>query len=81
MADDFCKEFLLQQVKYMIENKKVRHRNKLNHLRNTEIIAIYYGGFDVLNSNLIINDKGEILNFMFILGNVDDREPLKQVRS
>ena len=27
---------------------------------------------------LIINDKGEILNFMFTLGNVDDRELLKQ---
>ena len=26
----------------------------------------------------IINDKGEILNFMFTPGNVDDREPLKQ---
>lgn len=26
---------------------------------------------------LIVNDKGEILNFMFTLGNVDDREPLK----
>ena len=28
--------------------------------------------------HLIINDKGEILNFMFTPGNVDDREPLKQ---
>ena len=28
--------------------------------------------------HLIINDKGEILNFMFTSGNVDDREPLKQ---
>ena len=27
---------------------------------------------------VIINDKGEILNFMFTPGNVDDREPLKQ---
>ena len=26
----------------------------------------------------LINDKGEILNFMFTPGNVDDREPLKQ---
>lgn len=29
---------------------------------------------------LIINNKGEILNFMFTPGNVDDREPLKQSR-
>lgn len=28
--------------------------------------------------HLIINDKGEILNFMLTPGNVDDREPLKQ---
>ena len=28
--------------------------------------------------HLIINDKGDILNFMFTPGNVDDREPLKQ---
>lgn len=26
--------------------------------------------------HLIINDKGEILNYMFTPGNVDDREPL-----
>lgn len=28
--------------------------------------------------HLIINDKGEILNFIFTSGNVDDWEPLKQ---
>ena len=27
---------------------------------------------------LIINDKGEILNFMFTSTDVDDRQPLKQ---
>ena len=32
------------------------------------------------SSHLIINDKGEILNFMFTPRNVDDREPLKQGR-
>ena len=30
--------------------------------------------------HLIINDKGEILNFMLTPGNVDDREPLKQAK-
>lgn len=29
---------------------------------------------------LIINDKGEIFNFMFMFGNVDDWELLKQGR-
>ena len=27
MTDDFCKEFTLQQEKYMIEDKKAMHRN------------------------------------------------------
>ena len=31
MADDFCKEFTLQQKKYMIEDKRARH-----HTKNTE---------------------------------------------
>ena len=57
MADDFCKEFALQQEKYMIEDKKTSHRNKPNRMSDA---------------------KGEILNFMFTPGNVDDREPLKQ---
>ena len=33
MADDFSKEFALQQKKHMIEDKKNRHRNKPNRLR------------------------------------------------
>ena len=35
----------------------------------------WFFGFKI---HLIINDKGEILNFMFTPGNVDDREPLRQ---
>ena len=35
------------------------------------------GWFFGFKLHLIINDKGEILNFMFTTGNVDDREPLK----
>jgi len=38
------------------------------------------GWFFGFKLHLIINDKGEILNFMFTPGNVDDREPLKQNR-
>ena len=172
MADDFCKEFVLQQKKYMIEDKKTRHRNKPNRMSDAEIMVIlilfhsggfrcfkhYYkeyvckhlkhlfphqvsynrfvelekevllpmtifikkvllgtctgisfvdstplrvcrnqrilihktfeglaergkcsmGWFFGFKLHLIINDKGEILNFMFTPGNVDDREPLKQ---
>ena len=36
------------------------------------------GWFFGFKLHLIINDKGEVLNFMFTPGNVDDREPLKQ---
>ena len=36
------------------------------------------GWFFGFKLHLIINDKGEILNFMFTPGNVYDREPLKQ---
>ena len=171
MADDFCKEFALQQEKYMIEDKNTKHRNKPNRMSDAEVIVIlilfhsggfrcfkhYYkeyickhlkhlfprqvsynrfvelekevllpltifikkvllgtctgisfvdstplrvcrnqrilihktfeglaergkcsmGWFFGFKIHLIINDKGEILNFMFTPGNVDDRAPLK----
>ena len=32
MADDFCKEFTFQQEKYMIEDKKTKHRNNPNRM-------------------------------------------------
>lgn len=38
------------------------------------------GWFFGFKLHMIINDKGEILNFIFTPGNVDDREPLKQGR-
>mgnify|MGYP000171588294 CR=1 FL=1 len=174
MADDFCKEFALQQKKYMVEDKKRKHRNKPKRMNDAEIMVIlilfHFGGFrcfkhyykeyvckhlkgmfprcvsynrfvelekEVLLAltifikkvllgtctdisfadstplcvrrnqrilihktfeglaerekcsmgwffgfklHLIINDKGEILSFMFTPGNVDDRKPLKQGR-
>lgn len=41
MADDFCKEFALQQEKYMIENKS-RHRSSNNFIANSlSAIAAY----------------------------------------
>jgi len=36
------------------------------------------GSFFGFKLHLIINDKGEILNFVFTTGGVDDREPLKE---
>ncbi len=40
MADDFCKEFTFQQEKYMIDDKKTRHRNKPNRMSDAEIMVI-----------------------------------------
>lgn len=37
MVDDFCKEFVLQQEKYMIEGKKTIHRNKTNRMNDADI--------------------------------------------
>ncbi len=36
------------------------------------------GWFFGFKQHLIINDKGEIQNFVFTTGNVDDRKPLKE---
>ena len=40
MADDFCKEFTLQQEKYMIKDIKTMHRNKPNRMSDAEIMVI-----------------------------------------
>ena len=49
MADDFCKEFTFQQEKYMIEDKKTKHRNKPNCMSDAEIMVVlirfHSGGF------------------------------------
>ena len=40
LADDFCKEFAVQQEKYMIEDKSRPHRNKPNRMSDAEIMVI-----------------------------------------
>lgn len=40
MADDFCKEFALQQEKYMVEDQSHKYRNKPNRMNDAEIIVI-----------------------------------------
>lgn len=44
----------------------------------TEIycLADYFCKFFGFKIHLICNEKGELLNFMFTPGNIDDREPL-----
>jgi hypothetical protein len=41
MADDFYKEFALQQRKHMIENKGHKHRNKPNRINDAEIMVVF----------------------------------------
>lgn len=51
LADDFCKEFAMQQEKYMIEEKSTvrKYRNKPNRMIDAEIMVIlilfHSGGF------------------------------------
>lgn len=49
MADDFCKEFPLQQEKCMVDDKEHKHRNKPNRMSDAEIMVIFIlfhsGGF------------------------------------
>ena len=40
MADDFCKEFTLQQEKYMIEDKKTKHRNNPNRMSDAIMVIL-----------------------------------------
>jgi len=60
------------------KNKRIK-RNKV--FKDTAAVGKstmgYFFGFKL---HLIINDKGEILNFVITQGNVDDREPLKNER-
>ena len=39
MADDFCKEFTLQQEKYMVEDKEHKHRNKPNRMNDADLFC------------------------------------------
>ena len=53
MADDFCKEFALQQKKYLIEDKKTKHRNKPNRMSDAEIMVIlilFHSGASAVSS-------------------------------
>lgn len=40
MADDFCKEFAVQQEKYLVEDNSLPHRNKPNRMSDAEIMVI-----------------------------------------
>ena len=73
MADDFCKEFALQQEKYMIEDKKIRHRNKPNRMSDAEIMVIlilfHSGGFRCLKHYYIWNTFFRVRFLITVLWN------------
>lgn len=56
-------------------NKRIFNHKVFNGIaqRGKSTMGYFYG----FKLHLIINDKGEILNFVITPGNVDDREPLK----
>ena len=62
MADDFCKEFVLQQEKFMVEDKSCKHRNKPNRMSDAEIMVIlilfHSGGFRCFKHYLLFYTSG-----------------------
>lgn len=57
------------------KNKRIRRNKVFKGI--AELGKSSMGFFFGFKLHLIINDKGEILNFVITQGNVDDREPLK----
>jgi len=57
------------------KNKRIKRNKVFKGIANTgkSTMGWFYG----FKLHLIINDKGEILNFVLTQANVDDREPLK----
>jgi hypothetical protein len=60
------------------KNKRIKRNKVFKDTATTGKSTIgYFFGFKL---HLIINDKGEILNFVITQGHIDDREPLKNER-
>lgn len=58
------------------KNKRIRSNKVFEGIATTGRSTM--GWFHGFKLHLIVNDKGEILNFVLTQGNVDDREPLKE---
>ncbi|MEX2349879.1 MAG: IS982 family transposase, partial [Flavobacteriaceae bacterium] len=58
------------------KNKRIRSNRVFEGIATTGRSTM--GWFHGFKLHLIVNDKGEILNFVLTRGNVDDREPLKE---
>jgi hypothetical protein len=57
------------------KNKRIRKNKVFKNIAHVgkSMVGFFYG----FKLHIIINDKGEIINFMLTPGNIDDREPLK----
>ena len=87
MADDFCKEFTLHRKNIWLRTIGISFVDSTPlRVCHNQIILIHMifeelaergkcsmGWFFGFKPHLIINDKGEILNFMFTPENVDDQ--------
>ena len=59
-------------------NKRIKRNKVFNGIAQLGKSTMgYFFGFKL---HIVINDKGELLNFVITQGNVDDREPLKNKR-
>ena len=58
------------------KNKRIKPNKVFQGIATTGRSTM--GWFHGFKLHLIVNDKGEILNFVLTQGNVDDREPLKE---
>lgn len=60
------------------KNKRIHNHKVFKGIATTDRSTM--GWFHGLKLHIIINDKGEILNFTITQANVDDRQPLKKER-
>ncbi len=57
------------------KNKRIKRNKVFEGLGKVGKSTMGY--FFGVKLHIVINDKGELLNFVITLGNIDDREPLK----
>lgn len=68
------KHFYTQYVQVHLTKRIFNHKVFAGIAQRGKSTMGYFFGFKL---HLVVNDKGEILNFVITPGNVDDREPLK----
>lgn len=93
ILDEFCKYFAPELKKHQISVPGKRHRNCSSRLSDSEVMTILMlflqtctlgkctmGWFYGFKLHLVINNKGEVIQWQLTPVNVDDRAPLKDSR-